>query len=174
MKIQIDRNWRVCATGHVDLPLPAISVWGQMRDVERFLSMDPLHTGVRMERDEGTPAEGTFRGRRVVIPHRLMGVGPTRVGRILVWREQRGFAISDLSQRSVRVGFPHVCSYALQPMGKDCCRLVISARGRWTATWVPRPFVRAWLWWVMRATEGHIATEMAAFAAWRRQRRVVP
>ena len=40
----------------------------------------------------------------------------TRRGRVCWWREGVGFAVSDLSMRGGRVGFPHVCGYRVRPM----------------------------------------------------------
>lgn len=170
MKISIDRQWRISAESYLELPLAAISVWGQMRDVARFLSMDPLHTNVQLVKPGGNhPARtGSLKGCEIVLPHRLLGIGPTRRGRILTWREGRGFAISDLSRRSPHVSFPHICTYEVVSTGPERCRLTIGARGKWTATWMPRWLVWAWLWWVLRATEGRVAMEMAKFAIWRR------
>ena len=86
----------------------------------------------------------------------MFGLGPDRIGRVLKWQEGRGYVVSDLSSRGMRVGFPHVCSIDVAPLGEHTSRLTIGARGRWTATWWPRPLVRLWLWWVLRSTEGRV------------------
>jgi len=161
MRITIDRARRVRATSSIELPLPASAVWGQMRDARRFLTLDPLHRRVI------TPysCEPLLRqGDHLRIPHRLAGVGPDRVGRVLRWVEGRGYVISDLSQRGPRRGFPHVCAYWLDSVSPTRSRLRIDIHGRWTARWTTRALARAWLWWVMRATEQRIAAEFRAIA----------
>ena len=47
MRIVVDTRWRVDATAWLDVPLGASAVWGQMRDIQRFLTLDPLHKRVR-------------------------------------------------------------------------------------------------------------------------------
>ena len=162
---RIDRNWRVRARGVIDVPLPASAVWGQMRDVQRFLTLDPLHVRV-------TPAGERRPGRagqELVISHRLLGIGPDRRGRVLRWREGRGYAVSDLSRRGNRRGFPHICAYEVEPAGPGRCRLTIAARGVWTARWLPRWAGRLWIWWVLVATDARVRRELRAYARWRRQ-----
>jgi hypothetical protein len=126
-----------------------------MTDVERFLCLDPLHRAIRVEGDGPLSV-----GSRFILPHRLLGVGPDRVGRLLRWREGAGYAISDLSRRDVTVGFPHICTYEVVATGAHTCRLTIGARGRWTATWTPRWVVKAWIWWVLKATESRVLIHM--------------
>ncbi len=150
IRVEPHRRWRVNATKTIDLPLPASVVWGQMRDLRRFITMDPLHAKVRDEVPTGRaiPAVGT----RLVIEHRLAGLRVHRRSRLLRWREGRGYAVSDLSRRGNHVGFPHICEYEIMPVTERSSRLRLSARGRWTATWMPVWLVRLWLLWVMRAT----------------------
>jgi hypothetical protein len=167
MMPSVDRRWRVQARAAVELPLPAPVVWGQMRDLARFLTVDPLHARVLVA-PSADPGRG-WRGIPLVIEHRLAGFGPDRVGRVLTWHEGIGYSISDLSRRGPRCGFPHVCTYHLQPSAAGCT-LTVSARGLWTARFLPRWAVRLWLWWVLGSTTGHIRREMLAFARWRRGR----
>lgn len=165
MRLRIDGLGRVRADASVEAPMSAHAAWGQMRDARRFLAMDPFHQAVH------TPASSSpmlSRGDELVIPHRFLGLGPDRVGRVLVWKEGRGYAVSDLSARGVRFGFPHTCAYWLVPIGSESCRLRIEVRGRWTAAWVPRWAARAWVWWVLQATEARIAAEFRCFARARR------
>jgi hypothetical protein len=146
----IDGHQRVALCRAVDLPLPAAAVWRRMSDVRRFLTLDPLHVEASFpDVPEGAAPRPPA---RLVLRHRLMGIGPDRVGRLLSWREGRGFAVSDLSKRGVRAGFPHICAYAVEPLSAASSRLTVSVRGRWTATWVPRPLARLWLWWVLSET----------------------
>ena len=167
MRIVIDKKWRVKAQSAIIVPLPAGAVWGQMRDWQRFITRDPLHRSVRVT-GKGS-ASDTPRGTRIVIEHRLLGIGPDRVGRILRWREGCGYVFSDLSGRGVRRGFPHVCSYEVEVLTEDTCRVTAWVRGKWTATWIPRWAARAWIWWVLRGTEVRLASELAAYARWRRR-----
>ncbi len=167
MRIHIDKMWRVNAWSEVILPVSARQAWGQMRDLPGFVSVDPLHTRVRFT-DAGRGSDPM--GRSVLIPHRLFGVGPDRVGRVLRWREGSGYDFSDLSRRGVRNGFPHVCSYYVRQRSEHSCALRISARGRWTATWMPRPLAVGWLWWVLRSTENCLESHFAAFAKSLRRR----
>lgn len=166
MPISITPRGRVTASRSFIVPLTARQLWGQMRDVEHFIAIDPLHQDVSMNR-QGLP---TPRGASLTIPHRLLGLGPTRIGRILQWREGSGFAFSDLSRRGVRKGFPHVCSYWIEPLSNDSCQLTVNAVGRWTARWVPRPLARLWLWWVLAATESDITAHCLAYRRWLHRR----
>ncbi len=99
-------------------------------------------------------------------PAGLLATDPLHV-RVVVGR---GYVVSDLSRRGVRVGFPHVCSYTVRPRGERACRLYIGARGRWTATRAPRPLDRAWLWRVLRATEARVGDRTLAHALWLHRR----
>ncbi len=153
MKIDINSTWRVHAAGSVEVALPAQTVWGQMRDVAGFLCIDPLHARVLVEQGRHG---ATLLGSNVLIEHRVLGVGPDRLGRVLKFEEGRGFAVSDLSKRGVKVGFPHVCVYELEEMDATHSRIHVSARGKWTATWMPRWMVKVWLWWILRSTESMI------------------
>lgn len=168
MRLTIDERWRVHASSDIDLPLPVSVVWGQMRDLPRFLSLDPLHARVRIA-GARVPGQGWV-GVPLVIEHRLFGIGPDRRGRVLSWREGVGYAVSDLSKRGNRVGFPHVCVYELFERGRGTCLLRVSARGVWTARWTPRVLVKLWLWWVLFATEARVRGEVVRYARWLRCR----
>jgi hypothetical protein len=164
MRLIVDEHYRVNAACTLEVQLPAGAVWGQMRDVARFLSTDPLHARVLFP--AGPPDLSKPRGTLVRLQHRFLGVGPDRVGRILAWSEGRGYAVSDLSRRGNRVGFPHVCTYRVDPIGIGRSRITLGARGRWTATWLPRPLVRLWICWVFLATRHHVGRELDVLAAW--------
>lgn len=164
MRISVDDRWRVHAEHAVRVPLSALTVWGQMRDVRRFLTADPLHCRVEALAGAGAPLRQSTELR---IHHRLLGFGVVRRGRICAWREGSGYAVSDLSMRGVRVGFPHVCTYRVEPLGPTASQMVLGARGVWTATWMPRWLVRAWLAWVLGATGMTVSREMRRVAAWR-------
>jgi len=151
----IDERGVVRASMACTLRAPRTRVWGWMRDWRSFLEMDPLH--VRVEALDPPLPHADLR-----IRHRLLGVGVDRVGRILRWREGKGFIVSDLSRRSPGVGFPHVCEFALQDAGPGATRVLVGVRGRWTARFVPRPVVRAWITLVLAATVGIIRLHWVA------------
>jgi hypothetical protein len=166
MRILIDDRWRVEATSSIELPMGIGAAWGQMRDLPSFLTVDPLHARVRMEQRRVYRCERAVAsplGLRLVIEHRMLGIGPDRVGRVLRWREGEGYVVSDLSKRGIRVGFPHICAFQLTPMGHDACNLRITARGKWTATRWPRWAIRLWLWWVLAGTELCVRRHMALY-----------
>jgi hypothetical protein len=166
--VSIDDGWRVDCVGEVRVALPASVVWGQMRDLLRFVCIDPLHARARTL--DGGPAR---LGSELVIEHRLLGLGTDRVSRVLRWREGSGYAISDLSRRGVRRGFPHVCTYEVVAEGPGECRVLIGARGLWTARWMPRFVARAWVWWILMATGVEVRWEMGALKGWLERRGTV-
>ncbi len=154
ISISITHDWRINARSITHLPLRAARMWARMRDVQLFLTDDPLHADVFFN---SLPApHQSFVGATLTIRHRLLGLGPNRVGRILTWTEGRGYAVSDLSRRGVHLGFPHICAFDLAPRGEHTCTLTVSARGKRTATRTPRFLVRFWLWWVLAATEARL------------------
>jgi hypothetical protein len=170
MKIEINRAWRVRAHDSLDLALPATKVWWHMRDLPTFLCIDPLHAQVIISDHRAPSVQASsshaqsFEQASLVIRHRLLGIGPDRIGRVLRWREGRGYVISDLSKRGVRVGFPHVCSYEVLPISNSRCRLTLEVRGVWTARWnslFPRLCAKAWLAWVMAATASRVRLHFA-------------
>jgi hypothetical protein len=152
MHVQIDDRWRVNAAISFDLPISAPTLWGHMHEFQQFITHDPLHSRVLIRGRRGTATLASPFGLELLISHRLLGVGPDRIGRIVRWREQQSFAFSDLSKRGTRVGFPHVCMYDIKSVSDDGCRLTFAARGRWTARWVPRLVVKVWLSWVLLET----------------------
>ena len=177
MSIVVDTRWRVDATASLDVPLRASAVWGQMRDIQRFLTIDPLHRRVRVA-DAVSPTRCVAEtvgspipiGTPLVIEHRLLGVGVNRRSRLLRWREGRGFAVSDLSKRGDHTGFPHACIYEVTRLDASAARLTVSARGRWTATWMPRWLVRLWLRLILASTLSHLRVDLRRFrSALRRQ-----
>ena len=142
MRIELDRRWRVDLLAGFSLPIDAATVWRYMRDFQRFVCLDFFHQAVHL--NGPVPRIGTH----LRIEHRFVCFAVQRVGRILSWRDGCSYAFSDLSRRPGR-GFPHVYVYEVQPEGDGGCRFNIVVRGKWTATWLPRPLVRLWLGWVM-------------------------
>jgi hypothetical protein len=168
MKLHISPKWRIRLEGTIPIAAPASAVWGQMRDVEWFLTRDPLHARIR--RTDGLPASAPWPRAPIILSHRILGIGPDRVGRILGWKEGRGYAVSDLSRRRPDRAFPHILAYRLRPAGENACSLILTVRGQWTATWLPRPIVQLWLRWISFATHTRLAADLADFAAWHRRR----
>ncbi len=166
MRIVIDRAWRVHAESTMELACSSKTAWGQMRDWRRFLTLDPLHKRLHVEGGPNDPARP--KGQSITISHRLLGMGPDRVGRVLTWREERGYAISDLSRRGPRAGFPHICTYEVVPVLPTTCKLRVGVRGVWTARYIPRFMARAWIAWVLHMTEQRIRLEFELLDAARR------
>lgn len=163
MKLIVDNRWRVRAKHTLELPIPASTVWGQMRDLRRFITIDPLHTHVRFSEsshEKPIPQQGDA----LVIEHRFLRIGPDRISRVLKWDEGSGYAVSDLSKRGPTAGFPHVCIYSVQSAGERTSHLTIEARARWTATFLPRPLIKLWLWWILKSTAIWIEIELLSIA----------
>ncbi len=139
MRIDLDRRWRVRLSTAVDLPVAAENAWRQLKDFRRFACVDLFHRRVVLS--EADPAAGV----ELEIFHGLVGVGFLRCGRILRWREGRGYEFSDLSRRHPLLGFPHIYGFELLPEGRNRCRLRVRVRGLWTARWIPRIGVKFWL-----------------------------
>lgn len=124
-------------------------VWALIRDLPRFLTMDPFHDEVTLMRDQ--PALGVD----LVLSHNAFGRRFLRFGKIIAWREGSGYTFSDLSPRGPKVGFPHVFMINLQPLvvldsPLPHTRLNIQVRGRWTSPLVPVCLGRMWVWLVFR------------------------
>jgi len=150
--------------GSIDLPLPLVSVWGQLRDFPRFAAQDPFHHHPRVL--DGFPRQGA----PIELSHRFCGVTIRRAGRILVWRENLGYSYSDLSRYGPRHGFPHVLSYRLQSLTPDSTRLQITVRGRWTAARIPRSLTRLYLRWVFTQILHRVRNELLVYQLWRKRR----
>lgn len=151
-------------------------LWQQIRDLPRFLTIDPFHDEVTLMRDEAA------KGVDLVLSHNAFGRRFLRFGRIVAWKEGVGYTFSDLSRRGPRVGFPHVFIVAIEPLaneppglsrrptirksgvglrgkpggalgateGASLSRLTIRVRGRWTSRIVPVWLGRLWIRLVCR------------------------
>jgi hypothetical protein len=120
-------------------------VWPIVADLPRFATIDPFHGRVIVL----GPALGP--GVALALEHRAFGLAVMRFGRLLSWREGRGYAFSDLPARDPSRGFfPHVFDVAAEPSGEDRTRLTVRVRGRWNSRLVPRRLGRWWLRWVCR------------------------
>ena len=146
MQITVDKSWRVDLRAEAELPMSAEAAWRWLRDFRRFACQDLFHRAVDLGAEEPR-AGAAFR-----LKHQFAGIHVWRVGRILFWNEGRSYSFSDLSQRGPRAGFPHVYTHELLPIAGDRCRLRLSVKGRWTATFMPRPLVRLWLAAIMLKT----------------------
>ena len=118
-------------------------LWNLVRDLPRFLTIDPFHDAVTLMRDR--PAVGVD----LVLSHNAFGRRFLRFGRIIGWQEGSGYTFSDLSSRGPRTGFPHVFMVKLEPLvdadqDRRRTRLTIRVRGRWTSRLVPVWFGRLW------------------------------
>jgi hypothetical protein len=166
-RIQIRRNGAVDCQACLEIPLAAVSVWGQIRDFRRFARQDFFHDVIDV-------AGGQLRqGAALSLVHRYAFISIRRRGRICWWREGVGYSFSDLSLRGARRGFPHILSYRIeQATEPKACRLIIRVRGRWTAEFVPRSLARIWLWWVFRHVVHSVENQLLSFGLWRRDRTV--
>jgi hypothetical protein len=135
----------------LDVASSTAALWQTVRDLPRFLTIDPFHDQVTLMRDE--PAAGVD----LVLSHNALGWRFLRFGRIVAWRENVGYTFSDLSQRGPQTGFPHVFIVKIEeclrkPMTgpKETSRLTIQIRGQWTSRLAPVWLGRAWVWLVCR------------------------
>jgi hypothetical protein len=155
-EVHLHPTWRVDCSTEIPLSVPARVVWGQMRDFRHFVTRDPFHT--RVDWDGDSSDTHTF-----ILWHGWKLLRFPRVGRILKWREGKGFAFSDLSRRDALKGFPHVYEYRIAATSSEASILRISVRGRWTATWMPRWLVRTWLELVMTLIRGCVTSFFLEF-----------
>jgi hypothetical protein len=136
---------QVDATILLTVARSADELWQIVRDLPRFLTIDPFHESVMLMRDR--PAVGVD----VVLAHNAFGRRFLRFGRIVAWRERVGYTFSDLSARGPRAGFPHVFTVQIEPLHETLrnaaptSQLTIRIRGRWTSRWIPTWIGR---WWI--------------------------
>ena len=129
-------------TLELGVPVSKERLWGFVADLRLFLTTDPYHRRVISMRDPIVP------GTHLAIEHGLLGFSFFRFGRLLSWREGSGYAISDLSARGSRHGFPHIFNVSIEPdaeFPRDRSKLRIEVKGRWTARLIPISLRRWWL-----------------------------
>ena len=79
-----------------------------------FVTIDPFHSRVIVLGPELRP------GVALALEHRAFGLKFLRFGRLLSWREGRGYTFSDLSGRGGARGFfPHVFDFAVEPAATE-------------------------------------------------------
>lgn len=77
----------------LDVAQSSAEVWALIRDLPRFLTIDPFHDKVTLMRDQ--PALGVD----LVLSHNAFGLRFLRFGKIIAWREGSGYTFSDVSPR---------------------------------------------------------------------------
>ncbi len=151
------RGRRVALRIELEVARSPAEVWDQMADLTEFVTIDPFHSRVIVLGTELRP------GVALALEHRAFGVKFLRFGRLLRWREGRGYTFSDLSGRSGGRGFfPHVFDFAVEPAapgGPAATRLTVGIRGKWTSRRLPR---RAGLWWFRYVCREHARLLKAA------------
>lgn len=158
--VRLSSRWGVHAETTARIDAPADETWTVMQRFNRFIAADPYHTRVtdtQGNRLNALPPRGT----RLRIGH---GIGFTwfdRVGTLIRHKPGQCFAFTDLSPRGPNAGFPHVYKYTLTPISEQSCEIKLTVRGKWSARWLPRPIVYAWLWWVMAQADWSLRTHTA-------------
>lgn len=147
-QVQLSPRWAVDARTSVQLDASVDEVWAVMQRFDRFIAADPYHTratDTQGHRLDTLPPRGTA----MHIGH---GIGFTwfdRVGTLVRVVPDKAIAFTDRSKRGPNLGFPHLYHYTLTPLNEQTCELALAVRGRWSARWMPRSVVRAWLVWVL-------------------------
>ena len=162
--LRLHHRRRVHLAGTFLIPLPASAVWGQMRCFTHFVGLDPFHAQIRSADGLSTSRAGV----PIILGHKFGPLRLDRIGRILRWREGRGYSFSDLSRAGNHSGFPHIFTYDLSPRGQDCSRLIVTVRGHWTAMRLPPWIIRLWLRWVLGHTLHTIRNRLLMIALHRR------
>ena len=160
MTIRISPKGRVVCFATIELPLSAVTAWGQLRNFRDSARHDPFHAKIDIDGD--VPRVGAA----LQIEHRYFLWQTTRIGKILRWQEGHGFAFSDLCKADTRRAFPHVLSYQLLEKSDHSCQLEIRVGGRWTSP-LPHWLARLWLWWVFGFVVHTVRNELLQFALMR-------
>jgi len=147
-RIKFSTRWAVNAQTRVQLDASADEVWAVMQRFNRFIVADPYHTRItdtQGHRLDTLPPRGTA----LRIGHGIGFTWFSRVGTLVRVVPGKSIAFTDLSTRGRHLGFPHLYHYTLTPINEQMCELTLAVRGRWSARWMPRIAVRAWLAWVL-------------------------
>ena len=158
--VRLSCRWGVHAETSATIDASADEVWAVMQHFNRFIAADPYHTRI-------TDAQGKRlntlppRGTALRIGHSIGFTWFDRLGTLIRLKPGQSFAFTDLSPRGANAGFPHVYKYQLTPISEAACELKLTVRGKWSARWLPRPVVKAWLWWVMAQAGWSLRTHTA-------------
>ena len=128
----------------IDTARPSEEVWAMLADLPRFVTIDPMHDRVIVQGTELKP------GVELTIEHMVFGLTFLRFGKLLTWRDGRGYSFSDLSPKGALGIFPHVFDFAVEPVEAGGSRLTVSIRGKWTSRWLPRRLALFWIGYVSR------------------------
>lgn len=142
ISIRITPNYRVDCKAAIELGEPVSVIWRRLLPWNIASTWDPFHWRI-LQLDGPNQLGG-----RIILDHRYGPICITRVGRLMRFNEEEGFAFSDLSTRDAQQSFPHSYSYDLEETATGGTRVVIRVRGRWTLR-IGRTLVWLWLWWVM-------------------------
>ena len=162
--IRILPGGRTVCHSIIDLPMSAVTAWGQLRDLRSSATHDPFHKTITIDGSRPHP------GAKLQIEHQYLFFKTTRVGRILIWREGCEFAFSDLCRSDPGRAFPHVIRYQLEAIDERRSRLHITVTGRWTLGG-PRWIGRIWLGWVFSQVVGTTTNRLLIFAVASRLRK---
>ena len=150
------RGRRIVLAIEIEVARSPTEVWARIADFREFATIDPFHSRIIVLGPELRP------GVALALEHRAFGVKFLRFGRLLWWREGRGYAFSDLSGRAGGLGvFPHIFDFAVGPAapGSGSTRLTVGIRGKWTSRRLPR---WAALWWFRYVCREHARLLKAA------------
>ena len=128
----------------IEVARPIEELWTMLADFPRFVTIDPLHTRIVVQATELKP------GVELTIEHVVFGLTFLRHGKLLTWRDGRGYSFSDLSVKGALGIFPHVFDFAIEPIDGAGSRLTVSVRGKWTTRWFPRWLGLRWIGYVSR------------------------
>jgi len=130
------RGRRVSFRIELEVNRSIAEVWDLVADFAEFVTIDPFHSRVILLGPELRP------GVEMAMEHRAFGLRFLRFGRLLTWREGRGYSFSDLSGKIEGPGFfPHIFDFSIEPASngrQGSSRLIVSIRGKWTTRGLPR------------------------------------
>ena len=157
VRIQVPRfsGRRIGLDLELDVPRSVEQVWERMADLRRFVRVDPFHSRLIVL---GANLEA---GVELAIEHRAFGLRFLRFGKLLSWREGKSYAISDLAASGSRGFFPHVFTFAIEPIGPARSRLTVRVRGRWNSPIVPTWAGRLWVRFIGREHARLLRVELA-------------
>jgi len=168
--ISIDNRWRVHASAELEIPLPAPTVWGQIRGCPSLHRDRPAPCRCRIT---CIADSSSFRRRNTDHPSPHPRDRPHQSGAGSSLARGFGVRVQRPVERGVGVGFPHICGYGVVPRRP---RPLASGRDhprKWTAVLIPRRSSGSGFDGCCSRTESRISLEFARFAAWRAERGAV-